>query len=365
MTTQAAPIHESVPQPGYYKYRRHREAAWEPAAIFLHGGELVCRISNRMEDPHAVWTFLAGNPMPKDEVLECFKTGRWRSDLPPVPEVKVVPEPPKPIGAEAGGPVLPRKVGPGDNSRDPVAYVEMVKEGLARVIETGELLAADPAFAKAKATLEADAGAALGYFEASPIKIKADADKCENWRLRIAGTAKALDAERERIKAPFFAITKEIDARYFPVIRAAQVKADQLDRLGQAWVKAEDARKLKEAEAAARAAVEEARAAEEKARAEHGWPQETQPELPAIVAPVVQVEKTLIGTGSRRRGAKADKPTAVIVDLAAAAAYFAEQRHPELVALLQKLADKAAGATAKVPGCVMSWETKPAQQAAE
>lgn len=371
-----APIHSDDPIPGYYKYRRQREAPWEPCAIWRmpptednpDGGPMVCRIgtkqASRMENPLQLWTFVADKKVSKADFFTAYETGSWPADPPPVPEAR--PESPKPTGVEAGGPVE-RKIGPGDNSRDPTAYAQMLKEGMGRVIETGELLATSQAFAEAKGKLLADADAALAHFVANPIKVKADADRCENWRERIAKAAKALNATREEEKAPFKAIVDEIDARYFTPIRDAEAKARKLGELGSAWARAEDTRKLKEAQEAARKqlAEEQARehAAQEQAALQLG---ETPPEAPEPVAvPVVVIEKTLIGTGTRRRSAKAEKATAVITDLAAAAAYYAEQGNADLIELIQKLANKAAAANARVPGCRMSWEKQPTAEAAE
>lgn len=93
--SQPQTIHEDDPRPGYYAYRRHREAAWEPVAIWLTSfsqgdtpkGTLVCKIGfgegARMVDPLEYWTFLAGNKRDKADVMAAFKTGRWPGDVPP------------------------------------------------------------------------------------------------------------------------------------------------------------------------------------------------------------------------------------------------------------------------------------------
>lgn len=70
-------IHEDKPLLGWYRFRKHREARWEPACIWEQGGKLVCRISQRMVDPLEVWTYLADNRVEKAAAKHCFDTGRW------------------------------------------------------------------------------------------------------------------------------------------------------------------------------------------------------------------------------------------------------------------------------------------------
>lgn len=371
----STPIHADSPQIGYYRYRRNRDAPWEACAIWQdQDGKLVCSIgakaSRRPADAHSIWTFVADKKVSKEDFFVAYNTGKWPADPPPAPVIKAPPpSEEKPTGTDAGGPP-PRKVGPGDNSGDLSGFEAMVKDGIANVTRVGDLLSASPVFRMRKAELEADVTEAKAYFAKNPLASKNDADKCENWRDRIFKASKALDAVREAEKAPFLAITREIDGRYGPVVRAAEAQSVAMKRTVDAWDAADMARRQKAAAEEAKRKLEAAAAAmaaETKALVDQGWPQEVADglNLASPAEPVVAaVEKNLYGTGSKRRSARTEKPTAVITNLAAAAAYYAEQAHPDLVALIQKLADKAAGANAKVPGCVMSWE-KPTQQAAE
>src|SRR5262249_28989846 len=87
-----------------------------------------------------------------------------------------------------------------------------------------------------------------------------------------------------------------------------------------------------------------------------------EPVLPTAPPPpvVVPVKAELVGTGARRSGVREPIATATILDLEAAAAHFAKMRHPDMVALIQKLANAAARSRARVtvPGCKMSWENE-------
>jgi hypothetical protein len=79
-------------------------------------------------------------------------------------------------------------------------------------------------------------------------------------------------------------------------------------------------------------------------------------DLPMPPAPIVVTPKILVGTTGNRRGAGSAAATATIVDLAAAAEHLAIIEHSELIALVQKCADRAAKAKASMPGIRMSWE---------
>jgi len=376
MTTQHPVVTPDNPIPGYYKYRRNKDAPWEPCALWKPdpNGPMVCRVgtkqASRMEDPMRIWTWVADKRVGREEFFIAYNTGLWPSDPPPQAAKIVAPaqratlsEPPPLKGGHTKPESLePYIRGPGDNSGDLADFHRMEAEALTSVLQLASVLRTSPLFREARAALEADANDAVAYFAANPIKTKADADKCENWRGRIMAAASKLEAQRKVEKAPFQQAADEIDQRFFPVIRGAKAQASQLESMGQAWVRAEDARRLKEAQEDARKQLEEEQAAalrERNALAEQLGEPLAAPQ--PIETPVVVVERTLIGTGSRRKGAKAEKATAAIVDLKACAIYYAEQQHPALIELLQKLADKAAGAKAQVPGCVMSWQKQAAE----
>jgi hypothetical protein len=81
-----------------------------------------------------------------------------------------------------------------------------------------------------------------------------------------------------------------------------------------------------------------------------------QPEPVETFAPVIETPKIMIGTTGNRRSAKAGPATATIVNLEAAALFYARQKNPDLIKLVQKLADKAAKAGAAVDGVRMSFQ---------
>ena len=80
-----------------------------------------------------------------------------------------------------------------------------------------------------------------------------------------------------------------------------------------------------------------------------------------VPEPVVAAPKVVLGTGryGNRRSVGAPKAaeTATIVDLEKLAAHFAKQQHPELIEVLQKIANRAIKSRVEMPGVVFSWQT--------
>lgn len=349
------PVVEREAQPGKYRIRRGTE--WLPVCIAVaeDGVRWVWVGRDVSDDPDTVartWLACAKHAVSDDDYFHHVETGHWLTD----PPADVAPAEPQP---DATAPpsdhftdVREMAPGPGHNSGDPASFEAM------------------------RAALEGDIAEARAHYRRNPIRTKLDADLCENWRQRIYAAGKALDERRKAEKKPHDDAIAEIQARYNPVLdaaRACAAKDGELDRLAQAWVKAENARLQREAEERARAEhaarvaaaeAERKRLAEEHAAKLRDDPVAalTDPELelppvPAAPEPVV-APKAMIGTGARRRGEQSERHTATITDLKALVLHLAEQRHPDLVKTVQGIADAAARSRARttLPGCVMSWE---------
>ena len=252
------------------------------------------------------------------------------------------------IAADGATEVEAAKPGPTHNSGDAEGFAAMRQQILGEVFE------------------------AQNYFKRHPIKIKADADKCENWRLQIAGLAKAADAKKRAEKIPLETALNEIEKKWAAIINAANTQAKDMSVAADTWVRGEQERIRQERLVEARAAHEAAeKVRREKFAAEQAerdrieaerermaeddpaafWtgsapemPLAPEPEPELKFEPVIATEKIMLGTSGRRRSAKApvEEGKAVIADLGAAAAFYARQQHPDLVVLIQKLADKAA-----------------------
>lgn len=298
----------------------------------------------------------------KDAYFEAGKV--WPEDPPP-PAVQAPAPAPAPSSAEAAlglPPLPPDAVGsvPGHNSLDLDSYEGMRDALLGEIKECEQTL------------------------KKKPITTLADANYYENWRDRIAKMANKADERRKLLKKPLDAAVKEHDEKWFAFIRSGSSFATKLKDLVDRFAAAEQEKLRQEALARAKAEhdaamkkkqEEDTRQKEEHDRimAERADLMENDPiaaltgslpelpdDLPAAppqkFEPVITAPKIMLGTTGTRRSVKEPPATAVIIDLKAAAVFFAEQRHPDLIAAIQKLADKAAKSRAIVPGCAMSWQ---------
>lgn len=282
-------------------------------------------------------------------------------------------DPPPPVSAasdklDAQG---PRAAVPGDNSND---------------LET---------FAGMQAQITGEAQDAAREFKKNPVDNKVRADMAENWRARISKLIKKADDLKKIEKKPHLDAAAAIEEKWKELIAIGSEAVISLKSMVDVFDAAERKRLKDEAEKAAREKwerdqeerrkereqkEEERKAAEEanakiladRAEMERNDPiaalTGSLPEFvevpdvapvepaPEFVAPVVDIPKTLYGTGTEgnRRSSRDAPATATITDLKAAAIYYAEQQHPDLIKLIQKLADKAAKARATVPGVSMS-----------
>ena len=256
--------------------------------------------------------------------------------------------------------------GPGHNSQDLESFEDMSRAIMGEVAEI------------------------MNEIQRKPIKGLEDANRYENWRDRIAKLGKKADERRRELKKPHDDAAKAVDSEWFPIVRAAEKCSVTVKEVCDTWAKAEEKRIREEKIAEARAKFEaEQKAAEEKRAAEIAEFQRIEaerermmeddpiaaitgsmPELPlepeplpepVEFKPVVEAPKILMGTTGTRRSARAEKATATIINLKAAAEYYAAQQHPDLIKLIQKLADAAAKSRATVPGIQMSWQKDAAE----
>ena len=282
-------------------------------------------------------------------------------------------DPPPPIAAtsetlEAKG---PRDAKPGDNSND---------------LETFEGM---------QAQITGEAADAKREFEKGPIDTKVRADRAENWRGRIAKLLKRADELKKAEKRPHMDAAAAVEEKWkglisigadvavmlksrvdtFDAAERKRIRDEAAKEALAKWLREqEEKRKEREQLEDLRKAAEEknAKILAERAMMEREDPiaaltgslpefvevpevAPAEPE-PEFVAPIIDVPKTLYGSGTEgnRRSTREAPATAVITDLKAAAIYYADQQHPDLIKLIQKLADKAAKARATVPGISMN-----------
>lgn len=346
---QIGAVQESAPQSGYY--RHYTEAA---VAIWrTEDGTIKMQIDGApIEDTVAIgrtWIESAKRPVKRDDYLARVQTGDWPSTLPPIKSALIRTE-----DVEQA----PER-GAGDNSNDLDAYQQMRADTLGDVAE------------------------AQAYYARNKIEDKAAADKASDWADRLNRAAKAADRARLAENEPLRRQIEENDIKWKAVIGPAETQGKSLRKMADDWGKAEVERLRKAAEAEAKRKWEEEQAerkrvfeeqqakarAERAAREQHEeaaglppTPDEPEPtlDLPPPPKPVVPEPKIMLGSGQsgNRRSVKTAAPeTATIINLEAAAAFYAQQRHPDLIALIQKLADRAIKARATVPGIKFSWQS--------
>lgn len=302
------PLHDGVPQVGFYKMRRGRNAPWLPVAIWEKDGALVCRVAKEMADPNDIWTYCCGNPVSKADAKHAFEHGTWPGDAPSV----------------------------GHNSRQYGEDFDGIKAEFDDYAEIVEAFLTDVA-------------------KAGGIKTKAEADRANNMADAIGkvkgGLAKKADDRRDVEMRPHLEAQRAINAKFNPIIQLGIDLADKLRRLAGIWTKTEQDRLQKIADEVARVARQEAEAkaraereAWEKSRADGG--EKLPPTMPQqeIVA-----EKVRVQVGGQR-GAKRSlkiKIIARVTDHAKALAHFADAQ--DVRDVVQKLAQRAVDAKLATP----------------
>lgn len=329
------PVVESNPQTGYWKhFSGHPVAIWrEEGTLYVMLGE--DHISDPVEQGR-IWLASAKAYPPSFEQYEIrMATGMW----PGLPEK---------LAAAADE----AERGAGDNSGDLTEFQRM------------------------RAEIMNDISEARAYYAKHKIATKDDADKAQDWGDRLTRSARTADQKRLAETKPLRDQIEEINTRWNAIIREANRQGIEVVDLAQQWGKAEAARlrKIAEDEAKAKWEAEQAekqRAAEDERKAAlalgvtlEPTPEAAPPSPPPT--PVVAAPKVMIGTGTHgnRRSVKTDGPaTATIVDLKAAALHFASVNSPEMIDLVQKLANRAIKARAPIPGIRFSWEEKAKENA--
>ena len=240
--TPELPIHDGLPQCGYYRRKTARKGPWEPAAIWLDAetGAMLAITGfdgrEREHHPDDLWTWVAKNPISYEMYAEAFASGRWPDEGESAAE-----DEPAPMG---------------DNSR--------------------ELTPQEKAEADIRTAL-ADAAVWLKKIGKAAPATQLEADTATNLASKVHAAAKAAEKVHETLKAPHLKAGQALDAWKRdvcgPQSAAAKAKTELLAKV-TVYQNAERAR----LEAERRKAQEEA---ETKARAER---QRQMDEINAIAA---------------------------------------------------------------------------------
>ena len=310
-------IEADKPEMGYYKLRNGRNAPWLPVAIYYENGELTARVAGDTRNPLEIWTWCASHPVSKDDARYAFKHGSWPGDAPT-------------IGHNSGP----------DYSDD--------FDGISR--ELDDYVALCAAFV-------------MRMQDQGGVKTKAEADQANNMADAVGdvknGIARRADERRKVEVQPHLDAQREINGRYMPLVTRGKSMAETLRILAAQWARAEEKRLQAIADAEAKARQDEAnRKAEEmrarfeadaeRARAAGVPDHELLPPVEAL-APVIQAETVKVQIGGQR-GAKRslkERRIARVTDYAACLAHFAQA--PDVVAAVEKCAQRAVDAKMPTP----------------
>ena len=224
-------IHENDPQPGYYRTKPGRDGKALPVAIWREADGRVAAIRDGVPvDPSAIWTWCCLNPVAYEAYVAVAERGdAWPEDVPVVDCGRA-----GALGGTAGandcdsaGPgaaAVSPLPGPGHNSTG--AVVERSMEIKATI---------DGLWLQASDWL-----AAIGS-----ISSQVEADRCANFALRFGELEKSAEDERTAQKKPVLEQGRAIDARWKPVIGAAEEARRAMKKVLEPFL-IEESRRLRE-----------------------------------------------------------------------------------------------------------------------
>ena len=197
---------------------------------------------------------------------------------------------------------------------------------------------------------------ATTWLSKTAIADKTAADMAANHRTKLQGLIKRVDAEREVEKALHMQAAKAVDAKFKPKIDAGTDAANALRDALTKWMREEETKARAEADrkhrdAMAAAEAERKRIAEEQAAKMAADPiaalTDPAPELPPIPIAPEPIKVQAGGQAGRKTGFRTVTKY-VVTDYAKALA--AVKDHPDVQAVVQKVAAAMAKAGAKVEG---------------
>ncbi len=300
------PIHDGDPQQGYYR-TRFKDKPWEPVAIWFEDGKWHAMRGERQVDASDIWTFACRYPVTYEAYVKAIEGGGWDDDAPLIN--------------------LPPKTH--NQSSDPF-------EALTEEFAGEKELAA--AFLKTKITTQGQA------------------DKAAVWSKRIAAIAKKATDLHKVEKQPSLDESRRIDDKWRdlkegPADLSKKLKR-HMDEFLQEQQRIENERRRKaqeEADRKRREAEEAARAASQAEDADT----KAEAERLAKVAEEAERETQAKNAAAGRTGARVALRTFVsarVTDYQAAATALVLLKHPDLLAVIDQLANRAIKAGQSLPG---------------
>ena len=299
------PVHEDEPQLGFWRKRTGKAAGYIPVATWLSdSGEIIALVDGRRADNASdVWTYICQHPITEQQYKDRVVTGKWwdQDD-----SVTASLQPP-----------------PAGHNGPPTDPAEVLKES----IET----------------------ALKGVDDYAKVDDDATAAKAQSLRSRLLELRGDADKKREALVRPHLDAQNATNAVWMPIVKAAKAGADKIAlALGAHETRKDLAAKAeaKKAEDARRKALEDAQA-----HAPIGVTIEPEPAPPPPKAAPAPIK----GAYGRAGTVKTIK-VATVTDQDAAYNFLKAQ--PELVEIIQTLAQKMVTNGFSVPGVSVEEQKK-------
>lgn len=293
------PVHDGDPQCGFYRKRLRKAGPFVPVAIFPVSGTMSAVVAGKAADAAEIWTYCCEHPVPEQWYRDVAERGLPWPDLD-----ETVAETIAPMGHNNG---------PTDDA-----------EILAGQIES----------------------AAAGVSEYETIADDTVAAKAQSLRSRLLELCRDADKKRDELKRPHLEAGGAVDAKWQPIVKVAKAAADKI----AAALGAHETRKVRAAEEAARKAAEEQRKREAEAAKANKPPPPPAP-VPEAPAPVTAIR----GAYGRAASVRIVK-VATVTDYDAACHYLI--LHPEMIALIDRLAQRGVEAGHTIPGVSVEEQRK-------
>lgn len=294
------PVHDGECGLGFWRKRVSRGGAFVPVATWAQDGKVIALVDGKEADPAEVWTYICRYPVTEAAYRQRVDSGRW----------------------------------PDEDAA--------VADSLAHSPEN------EP---KDDATLLRDqiVSALAGVGDYSKVADDEAAAKAQSLRSRLLELSGSADKKREALVRPHLDAQKAVNDLWQPLVKTAKAGADSLKAAISAF-ETEQKRKRDAEEAERQRLARQAAQEAEKARlaAEAAGQPAPEPPPPAPTPEPVPAPQTQVRGAYGRAASKKIVKKARVVDFAAATA--AMVTHPELRALVEKLAQRAVDAGVMVPG---------------
>lgn len=297
---KSLPVHDGVPEQGYYRVRYGKDKPYEPVAIWMEDGAWLAYRGGKEARADEIWTFVCKHPVSYEAYQAAVDGKGWPDDD-------------KVVAAQ----VKPAEPTIGDNSGQ-VDEAETLKDQIDAALK--------------------------GTGDYKMIGDDATAAKALSLRNRLNELSGQADKIRVKLKAPHLEAGKAVDDKFQPLVKTAKAGADAVrDAIG-AW----ETKKLQDQRRREREAADAIRAAEDAARASAPSTEVMEAPAPAI-APVEAAPMPIQATYGKAASVSVKIVVDEVTDWQALALYMVD--HPVMRDTLRQLAQRAldAGRT-NIPG---------------